>query len=524
MAVWNRDLPKSFNDFATGWVTRAKAEYILNKTDDEIRANELTDEAPIELTTELKTSRKNQVKTILYAGSGLFSDGYVNNVIGTTLTILKTLYKKEVASNNAMSNIASIAFVGTVIGQLSFGYVSDKISRKKGMMISNMILAVFSILAAGAWGYKGSIPGMLNAIIVYRFFLGIGIGSEYPTGSAACAEASALMPPKHRNRYFCWFTNFAIDTGFVISSFVPMVLLWICSPKHLNTVWRVSVGIGAIWPLVLFCLRFGFQENENFRKTNFKRAHIPYWRIIKFYWFRLIIVSIIWFIYDFSAYAFGIYGSYIIDLIIPDGDMYKTFGWNIVLNLFYIPGAFLGAIAADYWGPRITLIVGLVIQAVFGYALAGAYDHLVHHVAGFVVLYGLFMTFGEFGPGDNIGCLASKTSATAIRGTYYAIPAAIGKIGAFVGTWVFPVVQKKYGLKVPYYIASSLALFAAFLGLFFLPDVSPTAMLNEDKHFLEYLASTGYDMSALGDDPASSIEEKVHAETVDRADSSQKSV
>jgi hypothetical protein len=32
------------------------------------------------------------------------------------------------------------------------------------------------------------------------------------------------------------------------------------------------------------------------------------------------------------------------------------------------------------------------------------------------------------------GLLAAKTSSTAIRGQYYGLAAAIGKIGAFVGT------------------------------------------------------------------------------------------
>ena len=42
---------------------------------------------------------------------------------------------------------------------------------------------------------------------------------------------------------------------------------------------------------------------------------------------------------------------------------------------------------------------------------------------------------GEVGPGNCLGLLASKTSATAIRGQFYGIAAAIGKIGAFVGVW-----------------------------------------------------------------------------------------
>ena len=39
--------------------------------------------------------------------------------------------------------IISIAFVGTVVGQLGFGYISDRIARKGGMMAANVML-IFS--------------------------------------------------------------------------------------------------------------------------------------------------------------------------------------------------------------------------------------------------------------------------------------------------------------------------------------------------------------------------------------------
>ena len=35
-----------------------------------------------------------------------------------------------------------------------------------------------------------------------------------------------------------------IDFGFVVSSFVPLVLLWIFTPRHLRAVWRLSIGLG----------------------------------------------------------------------------------------------------------------------------------------------------------------------------------------------------------------------------------------------------------------------------------------
>jgi hypothetical protein len=39
------------------------------------------------------------------------------------------------------------------------------------------------------------------------------------------------------------------------------------------------------------------------------------------------------------------------------------------------------------------------------------------------------------GPGNCLGLLASKTGPTAVRGQYYGLVAAIGKVGAFCGTW-----------------------------------------------------------------------------------------
>jgi hypothetical protein len=55
--------------------------------------------------------------------------------------------------------------------------------------------------------------------------------------------------------------------------------------------------------------------------------------------------------------------------------------------------------------------------------MTAIYGHLNQpsQVGGFVVIYGIFLALGEIGPGDNIGLIASKTSATCIRGQYYAV-------------------------------------------------------------------------------------------------------
>jgi Sugar (and other) transporter len=128
--------------------------------------------------------------------------------------------------------------------------------------------------------------------------------------------------------------------------------------------------------------------------------------------------------------------------------LYESLGWNVVLLCFYLPGAAAGAIASDYLGPKYTLALGVFLQAIFGFIMSGQYANLEQHIAGFVVICmrylssvltvdGLFLTFGEFGPGDNIGLLSAKLPATAIRGQFYGIAAAVGKLGAFTGAYAF---------------------------------------------------------------------------------------
>jgi MFS family permease len=159
-------------------------------------------------------------------------------------TILKKLYKQEYTHSNAQSNITSLVFVGEVVGIIIFGYTSDRFSRKWSIFASTVILVraslikvgiitadfcqfVFAALAAGSYGANGSINGMFAALAAYRFLLGIGIGGEYPAGSVGCSESTGELEAGTRNRWFIWFTNLAIDMGFVVAAFVPMIVVCI---------------------------------------------------------------------------------------------------------------------------------------------------------------------------------------------------------------------------------------------------------------------------------------------------------
>ena len=291
------------------------------------------------------------------------------------------------------------------------------------------------------------------------------------------------------------------------------IVVAITGENHLRVAWRVCLGIGIIPPLSLLYLRLKLQEPEAFKRESLANAKTPWLLICKFYWFRLSIVSIIWFIYDFSAYSFGIYGSSILaNLLGEDYPLWKSLAWNILLNFFYTPGALAGAFVADLpsMGPKKTLFIGVMLQGVIGFIMAGCYPWLgkPENVAGFVVVYGIFLAFGEFGPGDNIGLIASKTCATGIRGQYYGIAAAVGKIGAFAGSYALAAIQTAAGDdeiakgRNPFFVASALAFLAGGLVLL-LPHIGQDTIDEEDVKFREYLHANGYDTSKMGLEPVS---------------------
>lgn len=458
---------------------------------------------------QLQRSKLKQVSLIFACGTALFSDGYANGIIGAVNTLLKRIYgKDEVNAHNYSSALSSSTFAGTIVGMLVFGYLSDKIGRKFGMMTATGIVAFFSLLSAASSGAHNSLGGTLSMLIACRFLLGIGVGAEYPCGSVAASEQSEgdAVAKNAQNRWFALATNCMIDVGFVVASFVPLVLYWIFGPNHLRAVWRVSLGLGVIPALAVLLWRLNMEEPERFKRDSMRDAKIPYWLIIKRYWVGLLAISASWFIYDFITYPFGLYSTTVVNNITGGSDsLAVVFAWGIVINAFYLPGAFIGSFMIDKFGPKQTMIFGLVAQAVVGFIMSGLYAKLTEHIGAFAVVYGIFLSLGEVGPGNNLGLLAAKTGPTAVRGQYYGIAAAIGKVGAFVGTWAFPPMIKAFGGDTtnrgntgPFWVGSGVALLSAAITLFFVKPLTTDGMAKEDEEFRAYLEANGYDTSQMG--------------------------
>ncbi|THH01037.1 hypothetical protein EW145_g6988 [Phellinidium pouzarii] len=438
--------------------------------------------------------------------------------------VLKRTYGTEaVTAHNYINVVNSLIFAGTVVGMLVFGVLSDRVGRKFGMMTATVIVFLFSGLSAASSGAHHSLHGLLSMLSACRFLLGIGIGAEYPCGSVAASEQTEEegISKNAQNRWFALATNSMIDFGFVVASFVPLVLFWIFGDNHLRAAWRLSLGLGMIPAAFVFVWRLRMDEPTRYKKDSMKHTRIPYWLILRRYWKGLSAICVSWFVYDFIVYPFGIYSTTVVNNITGGSDSLSVvLGWGVVINLFYMPGTLGGAFVVDYLGPKNTMILGLLSQAVIGFIMSGLYVQLSKHIAAFAVVYGIFLSLGELGehmttnsaglhgaecPGNCLGMLAAKSGPTAVRGQYYGLAAAVGKIGAFVGTWAFPPMIDAFGgadttrgNTGPFWVGSGLAIFSALVTFFFIRPLSADGMTKEDAAFRVYLEENGWDTSQMG--------------------------
>ncbi|ORX53642.1 MFS general substrate transporter [Hesseltinella vesiculosa] len=433
---------------------------------------------------------------VLFAGFALMSDGYQSGVISFINLVLSQIYGTEVFNSDMSSRLSYSMFVGCVVGQLGFGLFVDRIGRKAGLIATTFLVIFGAALSAASSGTSPT--GLLWMMVIARGILGVGVGGEYPCSSVSAGESADEVSSGNRGKLFVLVTNFVIDFGYVVSAIVPTILLAIFTEDRLEPVWRLSFGLGIIPPLSVLYFRLKMADSKQYQKSAMKK-HVPYWLIVKRYWPRILTVSSIWFIYDFISYPNGVFSSVIIAQVAGNEPMIVTCAWNILLMAFYLPGCAAACLLVDRIGRKYTLAVGLLSMGIVGMIIGGSYVQLSQNCFPmFVILYGLFLALAEMGPGSMIGLIAMESFPTAVRGTGYGIAAAIGKIGATIGTLAFGPMKQEMGVRGPFLVGSGIAIFASLIAYFFIHEIGPGGLEEEDEKFRQYLIDNGYDISAMG--------------------------
>ena len=150
---------------------------------------------------------------------------------------------------------ASSYLVGAVVGAVGFGWLSDRIGRKKLFFIT---LALY-LMATAATGLSWNIW----SFCLFRFLTGAGIGGEYTAINSTIQE---LIPARVRG-----WTDLVINGSFwigaALGSFLSIALL---RPEWIDPAWgwRIAFFVGGGIGLVILLLRTWIPESPRWLVTH----------------------------------------------------------------------------------------------------------------------------------------------------------------------------------------------------------------------------------------------------------------
>src|SRR6266700_7017752 len=145
-------------------------------------------------------------------------------------------------SNTDVGLASSAYLAGAVLGAIFFGWLTDRLGRKKLFFVTLSVYLVATAATACSWNFW--------SFALFRFLTGAGIGGEYAAINSAIQE---LIPARYRGR-----TDLAINGSFWIGAALGAggaVLL--LQPGRLppDWGWRAAFGIGALLGLGILLLR-----------------------------------------------------------------------------------------------------------------------------------------------------------------------------------------------------------------------------------------------------------------------------
>jgi PHS family inorganic phosphate transporter-like MFS transporter len=445
---------------------------------------------------------------IVIAGMGFFTDAYDLFCISTITRLIGRIYyyhpgEKTPGTIPAGPNQAlnAVALVGAFCGQLLFGWLGDKLGRKRVYGMTLLMMIVFSI--ASGFSFGSTAKGVMTSLCFFRFWLGVGIGGDYPLSATIMSEYSNT-----RTRGAFIAAVFSMQgLGLLTAASAALAISgglnnkYPAPPFDVNPVasvnpqgdiaWRILVMLGAIPATATFYYRLRMPETARYTalvERNNKQAAIDMATVLdvefkgadlepsqehaqyafgsRKFW-RLHLLHLIgtcgcWFIFDISYYSQNLFQQTVYGAIgwLPKNttvsaleEMYKASRAQALIALCgTVPGYYVAILLIDVIGRWIIQLQGFFFMSVFMFALAIPYNHWVNHDhVGFIIIYGLTFFFSNFGPNTTTFIVPAEIYPARFRSTCHGISAASGKLGAIVGAFGFNyVAQPKKNPPVGY--------------------------------------------------------------------------
>ncbi|KAI0267662.1 phosphate transporter [Gloeopeniophorella convolvens] len=470
------------------------------------------------------------VKVCLVAGVGFFTDAYDIFAINIASQMLGYVYGKNRALNTNQDLGVKVATpIGTLFGQLLFGWLADVVGRKRmyGVELMIIIIATFGQAISG----QGPAVGIIGALICWRFIMGIGIGGDYPLSAVISSEFAAtrtrgrLMTAVFASQGWGNFTA-ALVSLIVVDAYKNGIIH--DDINHLNHVdfcWRLLIGLGCVPGVIALYFRLTIPETPRFTmdiERNIKQAtqdienvlstgdfyvdpdaavqrvqapkatrrdflnHFGKWQNLKV----LIGTAYSWFALDIAFYGLGLNSSIVLTTIgfgtsPQPGSLgiYQSLKnvsvGNIILSVGgLIPGYWASFLVIDSWGRKPLQLMGFTVLTALFVVMGFAYDALNKTKTDsnyFVFLYCLANFFQNFGPNVTTFVIPGEVFPTRYRSTAHGISAASGKLGAVVAQVGFARMKDIGGKNK--FIKHILEIFA----LFMLTGIFSTLLIPETK-------------------------------------------
>jgi MFS family permease len=394
----------------------------------EIRARELIAELD-----EASLSRVH-LRAVVASGMGFFTDAYDLFVIGVASALIT---KDWNLSPGHLALLNSTMLFAAFVGAFVFGRFADVIGRK------HVYWLVAAITIVGALG--SAFAPSFWVLIAFRFVLGFGVGGDYPV--------SAVMVSEYANRkdrgklVGMVFGTQAL--GLIVGPLVALALLG--GGLGDDTVWRILLGVGALPAAGVIYLRTRMPESPRYqiqvRGKAKQQMGLRTFLTDRRWLIMLAGTAGTWFLLDYAYYGNTISTPQILSLISPSASTMTKIGIQLAIFVVAaVPGYVLAIARLDKIGHRRLQLFGFAVMSLC-FLIIAAIPGMTTMVVPFLLVYGVSYFFTEFGPNMTTFVMPSELYPVDMRATGHGISAGIGKLGAFIGVFLFPLLNDWFGLR-----------------------------------------------------------------------------
>src|SRR5271167_2293115 len=149
----------------------------------------------------------------------------------------------------------SAYLAGAVVGALGFGWLTDRIGRKKLFFITLALYLAATAATAASWS--------VASYALFRFLTGAGIGGEYTAINSTIQE---LVPARYRG-----WTDLLINGSFWIGAALGATSAIVLLDPHVidpDLGWRLAYFTGAVLGLIILLMRFWIPESPRWLITH----------------------------------------------------------------------------------------------------------------------------------------------------------------------------------------------------------------------------------------------------------------